>query len=470
MNISLREYQIDSIKDIRNSYVMGFRAPLFVLPTGGGKTAIFCKIVERVAANGKRVYILVHRQEIFRQTSEHLERLGIEHGKVSPGYRLTGDKIQLCSVYTLARRYEKLPEPDLIIIDEAHHAIAKTWGKILDYWNRSRLLGVTATPLRLDGRGLGIKSGGFFDTLVEGKNIQELTRLGYLTPAITYAPPVGVDMSGVRTIAGDYDRHETASRIDKPRITGSVIDHYRRICDGLPAIAFCASIKHAEHVAEQFNDVGIPSASIDGKMNDTERKQRINALGSGIIKVLTSCEIISEGTDIPVVSVAILLRPTQSLSLYLQQCGRALRPAPQIGKKYAVVLDHVGNSLRHGFVDEIREWSLESKPRRKKKDGENLPSIRQCTKCYCVYPSSRDSCPQCGELWHTMERKIEEVAGELVTISKIDIENYRNMKKIEVGKARTYEELLTIAKQRNYNFPEAWARRLINLRRHRYGR
>jgi len=466
MNVFLRDYQNDAIDSIRQLYAAGHMAPLLVLPTGSGKTVIFCDIAERVSIRNKRVYILVHRAELLNQTSEHLDKLGVDHGKIAPGYTMTSDLVQVSSVQTLVRRLDKLPNPDLLIIDEAHHAVAKSWSKIISNWQGVRLLGVTATPLRLDGKGLGKHVGGCFDSLITGPSVKELTSQGYLTPSIIYAPPSGFNTIGIKTIAGDYDKKETTVRIDKPVITGCAIEHYKKHCPDFPAIAFCASIKHATHVAEQFNQAGIPSMSIDGTLSDKQRKHRIQSLGNGTIKVLTSCEIISEGTDIPVVSTAILLRPTKSLAIFLQQCGRTLRPAPQIGKTHSVILDHVGNCLRHGMVDDSREWSLDGQKKKKgNKNEEVSAAVRQCAGCYAVYPVYLPKCPQCGMEYNTIERKIKEVAGELIQVSSFDIAKHQKQKRVEVGKAQSLEELEAIGKQRGYK--NGWAFRLYNIRKQR---
>ena len=198
MNIKLRDYQLVDIQNIKTAFKNGNKAVLYVLPTGGGKTAVFCNLAEKIKLNNKRVYILVHRKELLYQTSNHLKRLKVEHGLIAPGHTTTGDKVQIASVYTIAKRLIELPPPDMIIIDEAHHTVAKSWIKIIEHFNKAYLLGVTATPIRLDGKGLGIKYKGFFDAIVEGPNIINLINNNYLTPAVTYAPLTPLDMSNVR--------------------------------------------------------------------------------------------------------------------------------------------------------------------------------------------------------------------------------------------------------------------------------
>jgi DNA repair protein RadD len=465
MLVTPRDYQEEAIQNIRGSYINGYRAPLLVLSTGSGKTVVFCAITERVAAKRRKVYILVHRQELLRQTSEHLTLLGVAHGCIAPGYCMTGDPVQVASVQTLVRRLSRLPTPDLLIIDECHHSNAGTWREIITTWSASRVLGVTATPCRMDGTGLGQQAGGFFDLMIEGPSIRALIDSGYLSQPIVYAPPTDVNLDTVRIRAGDYEQHELSVRMDKPKITGSAIEHYSRLCPNMPAIAFCSSVEHSEHVAKQFNEAGIPSVSLTGDLPDTVRKHRIQSLAHGGIKVLTSCDIISEGTDIPVVAAAILLRPTQSLTLFLQQCGRALRVYP--GKTHSVILDHVGNCLRHGMPDDVREWSLNAeKPTpRKRKEGqeEEAQRLRMCDKCYAVMPATKLVCPQCGHVHHANGREIKQVDGTLVEMNRDMAERMRIRNRQEVGMAQSLKALIELGKSRNCK--PGWAYHVYNGRK-----
>jgi DNA repair protein RadD len=460
MLVTLRNYQYEAVEKIKVAYRAGRRAPLLVLSTGSGKTVCFCNIAERVARKNHSVYILVHRQELLRQTSDHLEILGVRHGIIAPGHSMTGDPVQVASVQTLARRLHRLRPPDLVILDEAHHALAGTWQKILSTWASSRILGVTATPIRMDGKGLGVSVGGFFDTLIEGPSIRWLIDNNYLSQPKVFAPPTPVDFKGIRIQGGDYAQTELSARMDKPTITGSAIEHYLRLCPGVPAICFCASVKHAEHVSGQFNEAGIASASLTGELSDGVRKHRIMSLASGQIKVLTACDIVSEGTDIPVVTAAILLRPTQSTGLFLQQVGRALRPHPE--KTCAIILDHVGNCLRHGMPDEVRLWSIDDgEVRRKGKKSAAGPRSKNCEKCYAVYSIILRACPQCGHVNTGAEREIKQVDGELREYTTEEI--YRERLRRSQGMSRDLGSLLTLAKIRGYK--PSWAYHVFNGRK-----
>lgn len=458
--MQLRSYQISAVEGIRAALKNGSKAPLLVLPTGGGKTIVFSHIAANASAKNKRVLVLVHRIELMRQTSEKLQFFGVRHGLINPQY--TPDlhaKVQVASVQTLIKRIEKYRpyfQPDLIIVDEAHHAVAGTWRNIIAAYPNAKILGVTATPIRGDGKGLGVESGGIFDELVMGPQISELIAMRHLVGTKVYAPSV-VDLSGVRTKMGDYDKKEIESRVDKPSITGNAVEHYRRICDGTPAVAFCVSIAHAEHVAAEFTAAGYRAFSVDGSMEDGERKRLLNGLGDGSVQVICSCDLISEGTDIPAIGCAILLRPTQSLSLFLQQVGRALRPCE--GKEYAVILDHVGNVLRHGLPEEDRQWSLDGIQKASKKDKQE-PSIKlkQCPQCYIVHEPQPDRrCPECDHEYVVKpQRQLEEKGGELQEITKEAAIALQKERAKEVGMAKTFESLLAVERKRGYK--PGWAR------------
>jgi DNA repair protein RadD len=244
-------------------------------------------------------------------------------------------------VASLVRRADRLPAPDLLIADEAHHALAATWQQLFATWPLARALGVSATPERLDGRGLGE----VFGTMVLGPSVADLIRTGHLAAFDYFAPERVADLSDVGVRAGDFARDALAEAMDRPAITGNALAHYRRLCPGAQALAFCTSVRHAENAAEQFRAAGFEAASVDGALAADERNRLVRTFAAGELRILASCELLSEGFDVPAASAAILLRPTQSLGLHLQQVGRVLRPKPNGSR--AVVLDHVGNVGRH---------------------------------------------------------------------------------------------------------------------------
>lgn len=464
--LTLRPYQQQAVDGIRDSFKRGNKAPLLVLPTGGGKTIVFTYIASNASARGKRVLVLVHRIELMRQTSEKLHTFGVDHGLINPLFTPTYWKpVQVASVQTLVNRLNKLASapPDLIIVDEAHHATASTWRKIIAAYPNALVLGVTATPCRGDGSGLGADSDGLFDDLIVGPQIADLIGEGFLVQPKVYAPLERIDLSGLRTRMGDYVKDDLEKAVDKPKITGKAVDHYAKLCPGAPAVAFCVSIKHAEHVAEEFKAAGFRAVALDGSHDDDYRKRILRGLATGEVQVVTSCDLISEGTDIPAIGAAILLRPTQSLGLYLQQVGRALRPCE--GKDRAVILDHVGNVLQHGMPDDHRAWSLDGTEKRKR--GEKTePTIRvnQCEQCFAVHPPA-PACPHCGHVRHVEDRAPQEVDGELKEVSAEQAALIRRQRQVEVAKARTREELEAIARARGYK--PGWVQHVLRERERR---
>jgi DNA repair protein RadD len=466
---NLRPYQQQGVESIRHAFKSGSKSPLYVLPTGGGKTVLFNYIAANASARGKRVWILVHRIELIRQTSKKLHEAGVSHGIINPRFTPAyHQKIQIASVQSLVKRVHKIPfKPDLIIIDEAHHSNAGTWSKIIEANPQARLLGVTATPCRTDESGLGAASGGFYDRMILGPQIYELIRAGYLSQPVVYAPGEAIDLSGIRSRGGDYATDELAALLDKPMITGDAVKHYTRLCPREPAIVFCASVAHAQHVAAQFRDAGYRFYHVDGGMEDEQRQRLLDGLGNGTVHGLTSCELISEGTDIPAVACAILLRPTQSLGMYLQQVGRALRPAP--GKERAIILDHVGNVIRHGLPDEHRDWSLDAAARKKraKKDDE-APKLRtrQCPSCYAVH-EPKAVCPVCGHTYVVEGREVEQVDGELREITAADRESIRRQRLREQGAAKSLEDLIEVGRKRGYK--PGWAHQVWAIRQKKVG-
>ena len=461
--IDLRDYQTDIVTAIRRAYGQGYKAPLLVAPTGSGKTILFSYIAWQAAMKGNRTLILVHRQELLSQTSRTLGRFEVEHGLIAPGATLTDDLVQIASVQTLVRRLDRLTwQPTLIVVDEAHHTTADTGhGRILAHYDGARVMGVTATPERLDGKGLGVGAGGFFDCLVEGPTVAALVDLGYLSKPVVYAPKTQLDLSGIRTLAGDFDKGALAAAMDRPTITGDAVAHYRTYCANAPTISFCVSVAHAEHVAEAFRQAGYQAASIDGTLSDSDRRQRIEDLGAGRLNVLTSCEIISEGTDMPIVGGALLLRPTQSLALYLQQVGRVLRIHD--GKEKAVIIDAVGNVLRHGHPLEDRAWSLYSKPRRQRMGQEQADGekVKVCPECSAVHKPGPE-CPECGYNHSAKARRVEQVDGQLTEIRPGD---RRLTAKREQAMCRTLDELRDVAAR--YGYRAGWAEHVWRSRQAR---
>lgn len=437
--MQLRQYQSYSICSLRKAFTINKRV-LFVLATGGGKTAIFTAIAE---ASTKRVLVLAHRKELIEQISE---RLGISHGivmaSVKPNY---SKRIQVGSVQSVVKRLDKLC-PEFIIVDEAHHAVAGQYEKITEAYPDAYILGVTATPCRLDGKGLGKA----FDFMVQGPSMNELIKLGYLCTARVYASEQ--DLRKIKTLGGDYNKKDLEDMFLKSKITGEAVQTWKRYANEKQTIVFCVSIKHALEVASTFQSYGHNAEVISSNNTKDEREAILSRFKAQQTKLLVSVDIISEGFDVPSCEAVILLRPTKSLALYLQQVGRGLRTFE--GKQHAIILDHAGNCFRHGLPTETREWELTTEKVKAAQQGGW--ALRQCKMCYAVFSTLMDKCPECGHINAPVKKQTKMVAGELVAIEEVELKKKEARK--ELAGPKTLEDWKAIAKKRGYKMGWAYVR------------
>ena len=462
-SIVLRDYQLQLLADLRAALKVHQRV-CAVMPTGAGKGQTIGAIARGAARKGRKVLVLAHRAELIEQLTGTVRAWGLEPDVIAPGHTLQDRQVAVGSVQTVARRLRQLPGPDLIIQDEAHHLVAgNVWGRIINTWPEAHLIGKTATPERLDGKGLGVEAGGFFEALVLGPSAAWLVEQGWLARPKVFSWPGARNSKGqgpeLQQRMGEYDLEQAARAFGDRAAIGDAVSHYRRRLHPSTAICFCCTIEHAEQMAGAFRAAGIRAASVNGGTSAEERKRLIAGLGTGEVEVLTSCMIISEGTDIPSVGGAILMRPTASLSLYLQMVGRALRPAP--GKPEAVILDHVGNAHRHGLPTDERQWNLAGRRRR---EGVSIP-IKDCPVCFCSCPSAAQVCPDCGHLFLAEERDeqrrgLQLLEGELVEISGSDrhrpkLQQARPRRTHPAAGCRTFEDLLQREQERGYK--PGWA-------------
>lgn len=437
--MELRTYQTNDLASIRTQLREGKRRVLYRLPTGGGKTVVSAFMFASAAQRNMTAWFICHRRELIKQTSATFREAGISHGIVANGFPANyRERVQICGVQTLVNKLGKLKQPDMRVWDECHHCAAATWQRIHSAHNCIDI-GLTATPERLDGKGLKA----YFDVIVEGPSVAELISLGFLAPYRMYAPQHVVDISAIKSLGGDYKQDELAHAMDKPSITGDAIEHYKRLCNGKRAIAFCVSVEHSKHVRDAFNAAGIPAAQIDGSMNQWDRDTAINSFRSGTIRVLTSVDLVSEGFDLPALEAAICLRPTKSLSLYLQQVGRSLRPFP--GKVAAIILDHAGNAAHHGLPDDDRVWSLDG--RMKRKTPADAPGTKTCPQCWRIVRSIVRVCPGCQYVFVAKPREVEQRDGDLVELTR---GNGHRDARAEQQRARDRHALEEIAKLRGY--------------------
>lgn len=445
----LRHYQRDTLSEVSALLHTGPTKIVLVMPTGAGKTTIANYMLEHTK---KRVLVLAHRDELVDMISSGLS---VDHAVIKAGMPITDARIQVGMMQTVAKRLDKMPGFDWVISDECHLALCPTWIQILHHYDHAWQLGMSATPCRLDGKGLGE----IYQQIVYGPSIKELTSSGYLVPCRVYSA-AKIDTSVLRKTR-EYNLEQAADLLNRSAITGDVIGHFRRLAGNRRTIVFCSSRAHADSVAAEFQAAGISAVNVDGTYSKTERKKRIDWFRSGLIQVLCNVDLLTTGFDCPEISAAILLRPTQSLALFLQMIGRILRPHPS--KRDAVLIDHVGAVVSHGMPDATREWTLQGRVKSPKP-----PPVRECQNCYMAH-SPAPKCPGCGYVYPTESRPRQEVQVIPGTLEEMTPERIRAIKDAELRDilrfARTEKELRIIAKIKGYD--SGWIYHVMRARKHR---
>lgn len=437
MKMPLRPYQEELVSRVRDAWLHGKKAPCIVLPCGGGKSCIVAEMAKRTTDNRKRVLFLVHRRELCAQIENTFRRWGVDMLRCS-----------VMMVQTASRRIAKLPPPSLIITDENHHSTANSYRKVYEAFPLAKRVGVTATPVRLDGSGLGDVN----DILIEGVSAKWLIDNHFLAPYDYYAPSL-VDLAGIKIKKGDYDTASVENLVLRKAVFGDVIKHYNQLAKGRQAVCYCTSVRHSMEMAFQFNMAGIEAAHIDGSTPKPERERIIENFRRGAIDILCNVDLISEGFDVPDCECAILLRPTQSLTLYIQQAMRCMRYRK--GKR-AVIIDHVGNYARFGMPDAEHDWSLDERKRTKREvSKKDEVKIRECPECYSVF-SAEDAdgkpvniCPHCGYVLAKKESVIEQEEAELKKIEGFVLD-YKTP-----DECRSMDELREYAA--NHGYKPGWA-------------
>ena len=412
----------------------------FLADKRSGKSYIMARMIKGAKGN---VLVLAHRHTLINQHKELLKSLGV----------LT-DKVRVESVFTEASRLGRY-EPtdvDLIIIDEAHLSEAASYRKVCEYYKCRRVL-FTATPARLDGKPLTLA-----DTLITGITADELINMGAISEYDYYAPDLNLDIDNVGMVAGEYNNGQLTELMCQSAIYGDVLKYYLLLGENRQAIAYCTSVKHSEQTAKMFNDNGISAISIDGSMSQKERNIKMSMFKSGAAQILCNCNLISEGVTLPNASVALLLRPTMSLPLFIQQSCRVLTPVP--GKK-AVIIDFVNNVQKHGMPTDNHDWSLsQSVQKRKEFNSDGTLSIRQCENCFKCFKTA-PKCPYCGYEYTVKGRELKAIKEvELKKIEAVQKEEQEKQKKaarFEQGSCKTYQELYDLARKRGYKNPSGWA-------------
>lgn len=433
----LRHYQIKMEADVYAAWAAGAQNIILQLHTGGGKTVLFSKFI----ADSKAPAIAIaHRVELVSQISLTLARHGVRHSVIAQKAAIRAivaihmqelgrsfydpqARHYVAGVDTLVkldpRRNPWMSKIGLVIQDEGHHPLQENkWGKAAALFPKAKGLYPTATPCRADGCGLGRHADGLADALVEGPTLRQLIEEGYLTDYHIVAPPTDLDLSAVPIgSTGDYNQPRLRTAVRKSRITGDIIKNYLKFAAGKLGVTFAVDIELATEIAADFRASGVPAEVISGKTPDLLRHQIMRRFKRREILMLVNVDILGEGVDVPAIEVVILARPTQSYGLFMQQIGRALRPLE--GKKYAVIIDHVGNFKRHGLPDTTRAWSLDRRERRRSTSVMDGPPVKRCLNeaCFSIYESFYKSCPRCGHYTPPQTRSAPEfVEGDLIEL------------------------------------------------------
>lgn len=453
------------IDRVRQSMRNGNRRVLMQLPTGGGKTLVASEILKQTSDNGYRSIFLADRRKLIDQTGEKLGAYNVDHGIIMAGRRPDFHApVQVASIQTLYSRAIKrevmtLPDVQLVVVDEAHKSLGNQYSELInEHYPDAFVLGLTATPVRADGRGLGE----MYDDLVLGPSVNTLVDDGFLVPMRYYAPSKP-DMAYLETIMdkrkGDYNEAKLGKYMEKNEyLIGDVVKHYQRIADGQQAVVFASSVRHSIYLAEAFNKAGITAEHIDGTTYHLERQRIYEDVHSGKTKVLTNCAVLIEGWDEPQISVAILARPTKSVATYLQMAGRVLRPFPN--KDEAILIDHSGAVQELGFVHEDRPWSLDAsetindRMERESDDGEERDESITCENCKTVYEGRR-TCPECG--WEPPKRK-----PKPMKVLQAELEEIIAIERQAQEKLDWYERAIGYERTKRMN--KGWAREAFRLK------
>ena len=444
--IFLREYQYQVISDFFESLDNDFTRIILQAVCGSGKTIMAAAIIDWAVAQDWPVLFLAHRRELVHQCSNKLDLIGIEHGIIMSGESasLVAD-VQVASVQTLLARMRRgvlgLPPAKLIIFDECHHNLARTHHDLIKKYEGAIILGLTATPCRADGRGLGA----IYQNMIHAPSIPNLTKAGYLV-SVEYYAPSKPDLAGLKIRAGDYVEEGLSTRMDRPQLVGDIVENWGRICPDRQTIVFATGVRHSIHIRDRFRDAGIVAEHIDGSTPKNERDEILRRLAGGDVQVVTNCMVLTEGWDCPPVSCCVLARPTKSLGLYVQMAGRVLRPFE--GKADAIILDHAGAVFEHGPVDSEIEWSLDPggkiQDRQAAAGKKSAPIV--CDECFHVY-TKQLPCPKCGHVPVRKGRSFEVIDGQL---GKVQAGETTIKKYTQEEKERIFRELKWIQERRGY--------------------
>lgn len=463
--MQLRDYQSRAIDELRARLLQGKRRLLLVAPTGAGKTVIASEMIRSANERGTPTLFLAHRKELVDQPSKKLDELGIDHGIVMASHWRSKPwlPVQVASVQTLVRRLENKPRAGLIIIDEAHHARATTYEQILKAYPGVPVIGLTATPWRMDGKGLG-------DLFEDSCLVTTPTKLvsdGWLVPVSGFAFD-SPDLRKVARTGGDYNGDELGAVMGGTKIVGNIVEQWlkhARSPSGRPlrTVVFAVNVEHSKQIVEQFRAAGVAAEHLDDQTSPREREAVFARLHTGQTTVLSNVGICTEGWDEPLLGCVILARPTLSVGLGIQMIGRGRRPAP--GKDRMLLHDHAGVVMQHGLPDDDRDWSLTADVRvGKKQQGQKTQAVRVCKKCFALYNPTLEACPLCGASNPKRAKEITVVEGEAIPLEEVK-------ERIVASESRMRDEylhLVRLANQRGYK--AGWAKMRFHGRYKRWPR
>ncbi|WP_416434762.1 DEAD/DEAH box helicase [Lactococcus lactis] len=433
--MKLRDYQEELVESIKSSFLKGNRSIIVQSPPRSGKTVVMADISKGATDKKNHVLFFSHRKEINDQVVKIFELNQVNMEYVTIG-----------SVQSLVRKIDELPPPEIILVDEAHHIKANSYKKILEAFPNALKLFFTGTPIRLNGQGFEDMA----DDLITGKSIKWLQEHGNIAPFKYYAPNI-IDTSQLKKTSGDFTQ-KSMDEAFKRAIYGDVIAHYNKLSKGKQAICYAHNVATAQHISEEFNQAGITAEVVHGKTPKPEREAIMNKFRAGEILVLINVELFTEGVDLPDVTTCIMLRPTQSLSLFLQFAMRPLNPKPG---KTAILIDHVGNYTRHGLPNEDREWTLSGiSKKRSEYNTQGELTIKQCEMCFgCFDSSNTRACPYCGHEPELTERELEnikEIELQEITEAKVQKLKKRVSTYISADMCDSVDELVEFKNQHGY--------------------
>jgi|WetSurMetagenome_2_1015567.scaffolds.fasta_scaffold13108_5 superfamily II DNA or RNA helicase len=425
--IELRPYQNNIIKEIKKN--LKYISICIQSACGSGKSIIEGMIAANATMKKNRVLFLVHRKELCNQIEQTFKMCNVDFHYCN-----------ISMVQTVTRNLDKEPPPIIIMTDENHHCLAASYTRIYDTFPDAIKLGFTATPIRLGGKGLGT----IYNILIKGPEIDWLIENNFLAPFKLFSKKL-VDISELHTQNGDYKQNEVHELMEKNIIYGETIKNYTELANGKKTIVYCSSIASSIATVEEFNNNGFKAIHLDGTTPKKEREKCVEDFRNNKIQILSNVDLFGEGFDVPDCECVILLRPTKSLSLYIQQSMRSMRYKE--GKE-AIIIDHVGNCFEHGLPNYEHPWSLEDWPKRKK--GEKEVKIKECKQCFAIVSVNTKICPNCGYVFEVKEKE-KDVEVKDIILEEVTQENIlRNKPYYYYENIRTLKELILFSKAKGY--------------------